>query len=187
MRVLRAKAGLALAVLTLLPAGGCDRRDAPAESGGMPMPSADAGVSLFFREGPIELGSSRSELEARLGVPDSVHAHTVSNRHDPTVTDSVLTLYYGGLVAEILRAGYDGKEILAGVVISDGRYLQPGAPVRLGQDTDAVRAALGAPDESDAGTLLYVCEECLVAGHETVRFIMERDTVRRVEMRYWVD
>ncbi|HSJ07192.1 MAG TPA: hypothetical protein VK936_10835 [Longimicrobiales bacterium] len=151
------------------------------------MPPTDAGVSLFFREGPIELGSSRSELEARLGGPDSVHAHTVSNRHDPTVTDSVLTLYYAGLVAEIHRAGYDGKEILASVVISDGRFLQPGAPVRPGQDSDAVRAALGEPDESDADMMLYVCDECLVAGQETVRFIMERDTVRRVEVRYWVD
>jgi hypothetical protein len=180
--------GAALAVLTLLlPAGGCDGRDAPAESGGMPMPPADAGVSLFFSEGPVELGSSRTELEARLGVPDSVHAHTVANRHDPTVTDSVLTLYYGGLIAEIHRAGYDGKEILAGAVISDGRFLQPGAPVRLGQDTDAVLTALGEPDEREAATLLYVCDECLVAGQETVRFIMERDTVRRVELRYWVD
>jgi hypothetical protein len=103
------------------------------------------------------------------------------------VTDSLFTLYWDGLVAEVHRAGYDGKEILSGLTILDPRFLRPESPVRPGTAVADVIAALGEPDEMGPDRLLYVCEECLAAGYELAHFVVARDTVRRIELRYWVD
>jgi hypothetical protein len=149
--------------------------------------AAQDGVAAFFEGGPMQPGGTRAELAAALGPPDSVHSRAVPNRHDATVTDSIVTLFHDGLVAEFHFAGYDGKEILAALQISDDRYLRPDSPVRLGEDEAAVRAALGEPDVADIDFLEYTCEGCLVAGHEAVVFVLERGAVRRIDLRCWVD
>lgn len=183
---------IALMLLMALPvAAACDRdaaaRPPETETASPRDVVPESGLAAFFDQAPVEVGRTRAELMSRLGVPDSVLAEAVSNRHDPSVTDSVFTLHFSGLAARIHRAGYDGKEILAGLEIADERFLSPASPVRLGAGEADVRAALGEPDSASAGLLRYNCEECLVAGHEAVAFVLEQGAVRRIDLRYWVD
>jgi hypothetical protein len=178
---------LALLVLLGLTAG-CDRGAPAGDPPVAPLhvPS-DSGVDAFFARGPMVLGPSRAELTAQLGEPDSVAVRTVENRHDPAATDSIVTFYYDGLTAEIHVAGYDGKEILSALVIGNSRYLQAGTPVQLGDSEASVRAALGDPDEAGESHLDYMCDDCLAAGQETTRFVLDRGVVTRIEVRYWVE
>jgi hypothetical protein len=175
-----------LVLLVLL--AGCERGAPVEEPSAAPLhvPS-DSGVDAFFARGPMVLGPSRAELTAQLGEPDSVAVRTVENRHDPAATDSIVTFYYDGLAAEIHVAGYDGKEILSALLIGDSRYLQAGTPVRLGDSEASVRAALGDPDEAGESHLEYMCDDCLAAGQETTRFVLEQGVVTRIEVRYWVE
>jgi hypothetical protein len=174
-------------LLCVLLTTGCDRpQDADPPATPLHVPS-DSGIDAFFARGPMEVGPSRAELVAQLGEPDSVSMRTVQNRHDPSVTDTIVKYYFGGLTAEIHVAGYDGKEILAALDIADDRYLRADSPVRLGDTGDAVRATLGEPDESGESYLEYHCEDCLAAGQETTRFVLTGGLVTRIEVRYWVD
>jgi hypothetical protein len=176
------------APLVLLAVMACGRAqpEAAPESVWQPAP-ADSGIAVFFAAGPVHVGSSRADLAAMLGEPDSTQAIAFPNRHDPTVTDSLFTLHYDGLVATVHRAGYDGKEILTSLGITSDRFLQPDSPIRLGSPLDAVHAVLGEPDEADAATLTYMCDDCLAAGYDIVHFHVQRDTVRSIEVHYWVD
>lgn len=176
----------------LLGCGAADREAATTADSAhvlVPPPTAEGDSALygFIHSGVIQPGATRAELATRLGPPDSVNARTVENRHDPTVTDSVLTVYYPGLTAEIYRAGYDGREIIASLQITADAHLQPASPVRMGATPDAVRSALGAPSSATDSVLEYVCDECLVSGHEIVRFILGQGAVRRIHVQYWVD
>ncbi|HSJ10212.1 MAG TPA: hypothetical protein VK928_09870 [Longimicrobiales bacterium] len=182
---------LIILAAALLACSGTGDDDAPDDASHVltPPPTAAGDSALAgFIDNALELpGRTRAELAARLGEPDSTSARTVENRHDPSVTDSVLTLHYPGLVAEIYRAGYDGKEILASVEVSDAVHLRPMVDAGIGTSADAVRAALGEPATATATLLEYVCDECLVSGHETVRFTLEEGIVRRIHIQYWVD
>jgi hypothetical protein len=152
-----------------------------------PALSMDGGLAAFLQDGPIDVGSSRSTVLERLGEPDSLVARAVANRHDPTVTDSVFELYYDGLTAELYRAGYDGKEMLTGIVISDARFMTPLASVRPGSPAADLLAELGEPTESDAGVLRYLCDACLVSGHETVDFTIAGGSIRAIRIQYWIE
>jgi hypothetical protein len=179
---------LVAAPLLALVVAACGGTRSEAEPESMWQPAVtDSGIALFFMAGPVDVGSTRAGLAAALGRPDSVAVTVMANRHDPAVTDSLFTLHYDGLVATVHRAGYDGRELLTGLTVLSDRYLQPDSPVRLGDSASAVRLALGEPDESDADTLIYLCDECLAAGYEAVRFHLVGDAVRRIEVHYWLD
>lgn len=147
----------------------------------------DAGLAAFLHGGPVDIGSSRSSVVARLGEPDSVVTRTVANRHDPAVTDSVFELHYVGITAEVYRAAYDGKEMLTGLEIRDAQYMTPTAKVRPGTPVAALVAEYGEPTDSSADRLRYVCDECLVSGHETVEFTVAGGVVRGIRIQYWID
>jgi hypothetical protein len=147
----------------------------------------DSGLAAFLHGGLLDIGGTRSAIAERLGEPDSMTVRAVANRHDPAVTDSVFELYYHGLTAEVYRAGYDGKEMLTGLEIRDERYLTTSSAVRPGTPAAALRVALGEPTDSTDGHIQYVCDECLVSGHETVRFVMNAGVVHAIHVQYWID
>ncbi|CAN5715864.1 hypothetical protein BH23GEM9_BH23GEM9_35730 [soil metagenome] len=181
---------LALALLpAVLAVPGCNRPVPPSGDAASVAPplGEESEVARFFRLGPPQTGSSRAAIMSTLGEPDSVESVTVANRHDPSVTDSIFTLHYDGISAVVYRAGYDGKEILVALDITDARHLQASAPVRIGTTSEDVVATLGEPSGSSAEHLEYTCEECLISGHETVRFLLHRGAVSRIEVRYWID
>jgi hypothetical protein len=186
---LPARAALAVAGLVISMAlMGCEREPAAEMPPVAPLHvPADSGIAAFLASGPMDLGQTREEMRAQLGEPDSVTERTVENRHDPSVTDTVATLYWPGLAAEVHVAGYDGKEILSSLVLADSQFLQASSPLRLGDTADAVRAELGDPDSTGDGYLEYICDDCLAAGQEATRFVLVRDAVSRIEIRYWVE
>ena len=181
----------ALLLLTLVGVSACDRAPAeemPPTSGVVPPElSMDSGLAAFLHEGPIDLGSSRTSVVAQLGEPDSLVARTVANRHDPSVMDSVFELHYDGLTAELHRAGYDGKEMLTGVVISDARFVTPAATVRPGTPEAELLSEFGDPTDRGGDRLRYVCDACLVSGHETVDFTVAGGVVRTIRIQYWIE
>jgi hypothetical protein len=188
-RLARRAAPAAALAAVLLPAAACRRPDPPPEPAAEALwaPDEDTGVGAFFAAGPLELGTSRAELVAAVGEPDSVRGEALPNRHDPAVTDSLFTLYWDGLEAQVHRAGYDGKEILGQLTILHPRFMRPESPVRPGTAVADVLDALGEPDELGPDRMLYLCDDCLAGGYELARFVVARDTVRRIELRYWVD
>jgi hypothetical protein len=168
----------------------CHRSAEPApasEASVAPLLEEESQLADYLRVATPRLGSSRAEIAARLGEPDSIAGTTVANRHDPSVTDSIFTLYYVGLTAVVYKAGYDGKEILASLVITDPQHVPADAPLGIGATADEVRELLGEPDGTATDYLEFTCEECLIAGHETVRFVLRASTVARIELQYWID
>ena len=148
---------------------------------------AETPVEAFFRYGPIPLGSSRSSLSEALGTPDSVAISTVSNRHDSAVTDSLFTVSYPGLSANIYRASYDGRELLSAVSISADRYLRPESPLRLGMDEAEIGLLLGEPAATSGGVLTYPCTSCDAAGYDVLELRLGGGQLRQITLRYWID
>lgn len=169
----------------LVPLAGCSRgsRDEEAVS----EQSAATPVEAFFRYGPVKLGVTRAELRRQLGEPDSVRATAVANRHDPSVIDSVVTLHYPGLSAEIYRAMFDGRELLSQLVITDDRHLRAESPLRLGMSPDEVQLLLGAPSGGAGDTLRYTCNSCDAAGNDVLELQLPGRELRRIALRYWID
>ena len=161
--------------------GSRDQADDPA------LQAAETPVEAFFRFGPVALGATRAELRASLGEPDSVTARALANRHDPSLTDSVLTLHYPGLRAAFYLAGYDGKELVAEVVIADDRYLRPDSPLRIGMPAEDVRLLLGEPTSNAAGVLGYACGSCDAAGYDRLELRLEDEGLRQITLAYWID
>jgi hypothetical protein len=188
-RRLSTRATVLLALLAAA-SSACQRSAEPepaADTTVAPLLEDESQLAHYLRVAAPRLGSGREEIAARLGEPDSTASTTVANRHDPTVTDSIFTLYYPGLTAVVYRAGYDGKEILASVDITGPQHVPAAAPLGIGASADEVRALLGEPDDTGTDYLEFTCEECLIAGHETVRFVLRATTVARIELQYWID
>jgi hypothetical protein len=188
-RLLRSSPRLALLVAALA-APACrpvPAVPAAASSSVAPQLEEESEVARYLRDALPELGVTRADIAALLGGPDSVSVTTVANRHDPAVTDSVLTLFYDGLSAVVYRAGYDGKEMLAALEITQSRHLRSPAGAGIGATAEDVIAALGRPDSGSDEYLEFTCAECLIAGHETVRFVLSRGAVARIEIRHWID
>lgn len=168
---------------------GCQRtQSAPAaETSSAPLLEAESALARYLLDAVPDLGDTREQLVARLGAPDSASGAAVANRHDPLVTDSVLTLHFPGVTAMVHKAGYDGREMLAALHITDARHMPASAPVGVGSTAADVLVLLGPPDDQSEGHMEFTCAECMMAGHETVRFVLQRGLVSRVELRYWVD
>jgi hypothetical protein len=185
-------AGLPLAVLlAIVSTWSCTERSGsdPAASGSVASAVApeDSALAAFLAAGPIRLGPGRQDIRLRLGTPDSVTFRTVINRHDPEMTDSVFVLHYTGASAEVYRAGYDGKEMLTELEIRDDVFIDSSSELRPGVTAATVRELLGAPTDSADSELRYVCEACLVSGHETVSFLLADGRVRAIRIQYWID
>jgi hypothetical protein len=155
----------------------------PGESNG-----TSTSISLPTREEFIRQGLSTPELSRAafaeaLGAPDSVTAEAVPNRHIPTATDTILTLYYPELMARIHRPG-PGGELPAAVAVTDNQYLR--YPV-IGTPVERIVESFGPPDERSDSAVTYYCTSC-VAGNDPVRlFVGDRGEVHRVRFEFYVD
>jgi hypothetical protein len=149
--------------------------------------AAASGAETFFRYGLIDLGHTREELQAKLGAPDSVSSRPFQNRHDKTQTDSVLTIHYPGLAAEIYRVSANGKELTVSVRVSDNRYIEPTAPVRIGMSQADVRTLMGAADDSSGGVLSYACATCTALGNERIEVRLSGSRVAAVTVFHSID
>ena len=143
-----------------------------------PLPSRDD----FLRHGLVPVGDTRAAIAARLGEPDSVHSEVVPNRHVAGVQDTLFTLFYPRLTARLHRPG-GGSDILAGVEVSDDRYLR--FPL-IGAARQRVEEAFGAPEHAEGGRLTFACRTC-VGAEEPFEVLLEEGRVRSVRFPYYVD
>lgn len=129
---------------------------------------------------------SRQTFRATLGEPDSVVTALVTNRHDPSVTDTVVALYFAELSAVIWRPGHEGaKDLVEQVEVRANRYLRWPS---LGIDARArgIIAALGPPREQSITRLVYRCGSA-EAETEPLVFELAAGRVRRVVFSWYVD
>lgn len=175
-----------LLMLALLACSACMRERAetdPDISG----QAAESGVEAFLRFGIADIGTTRAELRARLGEPDSVRRGAVANLHDPAVMDSVVTLHYPGVSAEIYVASFDRRELLASLVLSDDRHLRGESPLRMGMPVDEILLALGEPVRRTDSLLSYECTTCGLGANDTLELHVAGGALRRIEVQYWID
>lgn len=173
-------------LLLLLLASACGRGGEGAGGDGDEQ-SADTPVEAVFRYGPVPIGQTLAEIRNALGPPDSAAVRAVTNRHDGSVTDSVFTVHYAGLSAEVYRATFDGKELLSSVVITSDDRLRADSPLRLGMSEDELRLLLGEPTAAAGGVLSYACTSCNAAGYDFLELLLARGQLRRITLRYWIN
>jgi hypothetical protein len=90
-----------------------DRAGAPE----LPGETARERCKAFYEEGLAVAARTRSELREELGEPAAIEGETEPNRHDPARMDSLWTVRYDGLAAEIRTAG--GNDLLERMTVTD--------------------------------------------------------------------
>lgn len=136
----------------------------------------------FVLRGLRTTADTRASLEAALGVPDSIEAEAVPNRHIPGITDTLFTVHYPDIVAHIHRPG-GGGELLSRVEVSSNRHLRDDV---IGLPRTAIEEAFGAPDESSDSTVTYYCRSC-EASENPVELSFRGGRVHRIRFNYYVD
>lgn len=133
-------------------------------------------------------GSSRAELQQRLGSPVGVQVEVEPNLHGPT-TDSIFRIGYPGLRFHLLRAGYDGREFLGNVDLWTEAQVAPGG-IRVGSTTyDELTSRLGPATESelraDTLVLAYLSPDDVV--EQYTKFKLVADTLRAIRWDFYID
>ncbi|HEX7051712.1 MAG TPA: hypothetical protein VF188_16020 [Longimicrobiales bacterium] len=146
--------------------------------------SPDSVRDRFVQHGLRPIGSSRREIIASLGEPDSIQAEPVANRYVPGQTDTIFELSYDGLTATIYHVS-GGRDILSEVVVSDNRHLRDPA-VRIGMPWPEVRRRLGEPWDASDSTFTYQCLSCMGAD-APVNIYVRDGVVTAIEFAYYVD
>jgi hypothetical protein len=148
---------------------------------------AASGAETFYRYGLTGVGTTRAELASALGDPDSTTSRAVKNVHDQTQTDSVLVVHYPGLAMEIYRVSANGNELTSSVRVTDNRFIQETAPVRIGMSQTDLLSLMGPATESGAGVLSYACTTCTQLGNERVDVMVANGRVSAVTIFYSID
>lgn len=178
------------ACLTLL-LPSCNSRTAADEGGSAP-DGAPAGAGAvadtlpereeFVLRGLRTTADTRASLAEALGAPDSIEAEAVPNRHNPGITDTLLTVHYPELVAHIHRPG-GGGELLSSVQVSSNRHLRYDV---IGRSRATIEEAFGVPDERSDSTVTYYCRSC-EASENPVELSFRNGRVQRIRFNYYVD
>jgi hypothetical protein len=127
--------------------------------------------------------ATRKELAAALGASDSIHARAQPNRHDPSVTDSLVTVHYAGLTAVHLLPGGE-RDLVDHVIVTDNRHLR--SDVGIGAEAEAVVARFGQPVRRSGAELVFQCGEEIAADAPIV-FQLANGRVQRIVFNYYVD
>ncbi|MGH7481165.1 MAG: hypothetical protein ACRELV_03350, partial [Longimicrobiales bacterium] len=146
--------------------------------------SPAAARDTFVLTGLRPIGRTRGEIIDRAGRPDSVRVRAVPNRHVEGQIDTVATLYYPELRAELYVIS-GGRELLMSVLVRDDRWLASDR-IRIGMPWRRVPELLGPPLDTQNGRPAYWCAGCLGA-EDPVLFHVEDGVVRAVEFTYYVD
>lgn len=112
----------------------------------------------------------------------------MENRHDPSVTDTLVTWSYPGVEIHLHQVGNGGPEFLSEVEVTDNRYLRyPAAGVGAARAT--IHELLGppsaarGPEEGDT----YPCERCEGAPEPVTFRYDAQGRVRAVLFSFYVD
>lgn len=134
------------------------------------------------------LGETRAEVQQRFGTPVAVRAEARPSDYSAN-PDSILRLEYPGLRFSFLRAGYDGREFIGEIALSNPNHELPGG-IRIGQTSrSAVIGLLGQPRESttrgDSLVLYYEPEDAVV--EHGMYFAFVRDLLQKVRWEHYID
>lgn len=126
----------------------------------------------------------RSALVAELGAPARTTAHAQPNRHDPSVTDSLVELDYpdARFIYYIVTAG--SAELLDFAEVRSNAHLAL-TPPGIGTHADSLRSWWGAPLAASDSTLEYDCGTCEVPHPAT--FVIRDGRVRTIRFDLYVD
>lgn len=141
-------------------------------------------LEVYAREGALVAGFDREATVARLGPPDSSRSVATTNRHDPQITDSIVTLHYDGGRYVFYVVTQASRDLLELAMITSDEHLRHATP-GIGTSADSVRALLGPPVATRPGTLEYDCLTCEVP--LPVTFEIENGRVRAIRFDYYVD
>lgn len=182
------KHALVLTLMALgLGIGGCSSSDSSTRSDeasvdGGPAPEV---VSHLIRdalqaEGNLSYGAVRE----RLGSPERSRADTVANQYVLGQVDTVRTLEYPGVEAQIYDAADEGKTFLVRLSLLSSHYATPEG-IRVGDSESRVIDVLGAPTRrsSSRGELIY--EETGETPTSTVLRVRD-GTVVRISWEFYV-
>lgn len=186
-------------LLALAGCGGEESADAPGATGD-PVPAApgpDAVVSSGSGSAvqlPLILSRSADRgPNGELGLLDDLPPAEnttrtpVENRHDPSRTDTVVTLAWTGLELEVYRVTSTGKEILRTVRVT-GRDYATDDGLSVGVTRDSVRALRGEPTRTEVGTWIYEVYDGPDDPTATMlRVGFERDRVARLRWGFYID
>ena len=141
-------------------------------------------LETFIAEGAFAHGLTRREVLARFGAPDSVSSMPTPNRHDPSVTDSVVQLHYAAARYTYYVVTQGPGEILDEASVSSNEHLRHTSP-GIGTRATELRAAYGEPVTAHEGEVVYECRTCEVA--EPVTFLLRDGRVSGISFDYYVD
>lgn len=138
----------------------------------------------WLRQALVAARLDRAALRDTLGAPSRTTPHAQPNRHDPSVTDSLIELDYGDarFVYYVVTAG--PGELLDFAEVRDDRHLAL-TPPGIGTPADSLRAWWGAPLTETDSTLEYDCASCEVPQPAT--FVLEDGRVRTIRLDLYVD
>jgi hypothetical protein len=125
---------------------------------------------------------SRAGLRAAGGAPAQVEAATEPNRHVPGAIDSLFTVRYRDLVAD-LRTPSGGRDMAERVVVTGSRWVRHDG-LGIGAPAAQVTAILGEPTARRPDALVY---DCGMHTEQPVTFQLAGNVVERIEIDYYVD
>lgn len=143
-----------------------------------------AGRDEWLRGALSAAGLDRDALRDRLGTPARTRVHAQPNRHDPSVTDSLVELEYADarFVYYVVTAG--AKDLLDFAEVRSNAHLAL-TPPGIGTPVDSLRAWWDVPVASTDSTVEYDCTACEVP-HPTT-FVIEDGRVRAIRFDLYVD
>ena len=127
---------------------------------------------------------TRAGVVAAFGQPDSVRSLPTANRHDPAVTDSLVTIFYGDARYDFYIVSQGPAELLDHAIVTGNRHLRYDAP-RVGTPADSLRAWWGEPVSASSSALEYDCSACEVP--HPARFVIAQGMVREIHFDLYVD
>ena len=138
----------------------------------------------WLRDALVAARLDRAALRAELGDPSRTTAHAQPNRHDPSLTDSLVELAYGDarFVYYVVTTG--PSELLDFAEVRDNRHLALTTP-GIGTPADSLRAWWGAPVAATDSTVEYDCTTCEVPHPAT--FVLSDGRVRAIRFDLYVD
>lgn len=171
---------------------GCGRSDVPAPVPGANAPAPAPGarpatplVSLeIYQRGAVYAASlDRAGIRELFGEPDSARAQATANRHDPSRTDTIVTLHYPA-ARYIVYVVTGGRELMELADIETNAHLRHTRP-GIGTPVDSLRAWFGEPTRGAGAELEYECLTCEVP--QPVTFHIRDGRVRRIVFDFYVD
>jgi hypothetical protein len=122
-----------------------------------------------------QIGRTEQSIVAKLGAPSSRDAQKLPNRHDPRVTDEIVTLRYDGAVVTLHTVPEHKASFLAKLEITSERFdLIPGLGIGMSREAAAQRLGLSASSDDE------LRKTCPSEMPPTIEVAFARDRVSRI-------